>query len=47
MKLLEKLIGNRGTVSSELSKKLASEVLEGNFDLLSEAVELIHRFFNS
>jgi hypothetical protein len=40
MSLLEDLKINKGTVSSSLGKKLATEVLNGNNALLNDAVEL-------
>ncbi len=42
MTLLDQLKENKGTVSSALGKQLAVEVLEGNEDLLREAIKLIH-----
>ncbi len=42
MHLFEKLITNKGTVSSALGKELAKEVLNGNNQILKEAVELIN-----
>lgn len=41
MNLFEKLKQNKGTVSSALGKELAKEVLDGNLDLLKEAVPLV------
>jgi hypothetical protein len=41
MNLLEKLKKNKGTVSSALGKSLAQEVLQGDRDLLAEAIGLI------
>ena len=40
MQIIEQLKNNKGTISSELSKRLALEVLSGNMDILSEAIEL-------
>jgi len=40
MALFELLQNNKGTVSSALGKELAKKVLEGNFDILYEAIEL-------
>ena len=42
MTLLEQLQENKGTVYSALGKELAKAVLNGNRQLLQEAVELIH-----
>ncbi len=42
MHLFEKLITNKGTVSSALGKELAKEVLDGNEQFLKEAVELVN-----
>ncbi len=42
MHLFEKLITNKGTVSSALGKELAKEVLDGNEQYLKEAVELVN-----
>lgn len=41
MSLFEELKTNKGTVSSALGKKLAIEVLNGNIELLIEAIELL------
>lgn len=41
MKLLDKLRNNKGTVSSKLGKELAMEVLNGNNQLLEDAVSLV------
>lgn len=40
VKIFEQLKNNKGTVSSELSKRLAFEVLAGNIEILKEAIEL-------
>ncbi len=40
MNLLEQLETNKGTVSSALGKKLASDVLSGNKQILDEAISL-------
>jgi len=40
MKLLDLLKENKGTVSSSLGKELAQQVLEGNTDLIVEAIDL-------
>ena len=40
MPILEKLKNNKGTVSSLLGKTLAHEALNGNLEILKEAVEL-------
>jgi len=42
MTLLKQLKENKGTVSSALGKQLATEVLAGNRDILSEAIKLIN-----
>jgi len=38
--IIEQLRNNKGTVSTELSKRIASEVLSGNAEILKEAIEL-------
>lgn len=40
MRILEQLKGNKGTVSSALGKTLAAEVLAGDLETLSEAIDL-------
>lgn len=40
MQILEQLRNNKGTMSGELSKRLALEVLSGNMVILDEAIEL-------
>ena len=40
MQIIEQLKNNKGTISRELSKRLALEVHSGNMDILSEANEL-------
>jgi len=41
MSIISKLQNNKGTVSSSLSKTLAQQVLEGDSDILIEAINLI------
>lgn len=41
MTLLDRLTKNKGTVSSSMGKEIASEILNGNIKLLSDAVPLI------
>jgi hypothetical protein len=41
MTLLVELSNNKGTVSSSLGKEKAAEILDGNVDLLKEAIPLI------
>ena len=40
MQIFELLRQNKGTVSSALGKELAQRVLNGNIDILHEAIEL-------
>ena len=40
MEIIEQLRNNKGTISSELSKRMAAEVLSGNTEILKEAIEL-------
>ncbi len=40
MPIIEQLRNNKGTVSGELSKKMAAAVLAGNMGILHEAIEL-------
>ncbi|RJQ31802.1 MAG: hypothetical protein C4562_05005 [Actinobacteria bacterium] len=40
MKIISQLEANKGTVSSALGKALAKKVLEGDLDILNEAIEL-------
>jgi len=48
MTLLEKLSSNKGTVSSALGKDIAVKILEGNIQLLVEAIPLVcHEMKNS
>lgn len=39
--IFEQLKNNKGTISSKLGKELAAEVLNGNYAILSEAIELV------
>lgn len=39
--IFEQLKQNKGTISSKLGKALAAEVLAGNHDILTEAIELV------
>ena len=41
MALLEMLMKNKGTVSSELGKKIARDVLDGDSEVLDEAIPLV------
>lgn len=41
MSLFDKLVINKGTVSSTLGKEIAQEILEGNLELLKEAIPLV------
>jgi hypothetical protein len=42
MPIFDQLKKNKGTVSSALGKELACKVLNGNADILSEAIQLVH-----
>lgn len=39
--LIDKLKNNKGTVSSKLGKELAIEILNGDENLLKEAIDLV------
>ena len=41
MDLFSKLVNNKGTVSSALGKQLARDVLDGDTELLEEAISLV------
>lgn len=41
MSIFEQLENNKGTISSALGKRIAKEILEGNKDILDEAIDLV------
>ncbi len=41
MSLFDKLVINKGTVSSTLGKEIAQEIIEGNLELLKETIPLV------
>jgi hypothetical protein len=47
MTILDDLKNNKGTLSSELSKKLAVEAINGNLKILDEAIELATYFYKN